>query len=61
MDAIDDHGARFEQVLGDLEQSLSELFSKQIEILNHLGDTARQHERRWLEQSTTRRATFSSP
>jgi hypothetical protein len=59
MDAIDDHGRHFEQVLSDLEQSLSRLFTTQIEILNHLGDTARQHERRWQEQSTTRRATYS--
>ena len=58
-DAIDDHGRHFEQVLSDLEQSLSRLFTTQIEILNHLGDTARQHERRWQEQSTTRRATYA--
>jgi hypothetical protein len=61
LETIADHGRRFEEVLSDLEQSLAALFTTQIETLQRLRDQARDHDRRWTEQSANRRTAFSPP
>ena len=61
VETIADHGRRFEEVLSDLEQSLTALFTTQIETLQRLRDQARDHDRRWAEQSANRRTVFSPP
>jgi hypothetical protein len=58
---ISEHGRRVEDVMSDLEQSLTALFATQIAALQRLHDQARDHDRRWAEQNANRRASFAPP
>ena len=61
IEMIGEHGRRFEEALSSLEQSLTALFTTQIETLQRLRDQARDHYRRWAEQAANRRTAFSPP
>jgi hypothetical protein len=52
----DDSAARLEQVTRDMEASLTRLLTTQIEALTRLRERLEDHERRWVEQASARRA-----
>jgi len=56
VNTLAEQGGQLEDVLSDLETSLTSLFTTQFESLSRLCEQARQQERRWVEQSANRRA-----
>jgi len=57
-DAVNESSRQLEQTARDLETSLTRLFATQIETLQQLRDRVAEHERRWVEQQSARRATL---
>ncbi len=61
VETVGEHGRRLEEVLSELERSLTTLFNTQLDAFRQLRDHAREQERRWVEQTTNRRTAYAPP
>ena len=61
IETVGEHTQRLEEVLNELEQSMTSLLTTQLNSFHRLRDQAQEQERRWLEQTADRRASYSQP